>query len=466
MRISMIIQLLSFVLLALYLQSCSETNSKGSDDFSTTDSLFTTIETIAIDTDCVQRRMPDVDKSVYLPVVESENRIEYFENDGKDLFSFFCKLGKAKDKGKVVRLMHFGDSQVLRDRGTKKLRSLLHQHYSGVGPGLQTVGRYYGGYEHRSLKCEHSKNWEFYDSFLFPDKTVPHSKYGMMSIFSRYAEITDTIPQRREAWVEYTPSQFANPDVLNWNHLRMFYENSDPNLVLRIFQNEILLDTFTLGETNGAEMFDYQYSQFVDHLRIEFCSLLSPDFYGIALDGDAGLMVDNIGLCGSAGTFFTKIDTGAQILMFKELETGLIVLQFGGNTVPLTKSQAAVDRYARLMKNQILHIQSVLPGIPIVVIGPSDMLYQSSEDSTRWVSYSKVDDVVDGMRKSCSETGAYYWDLFRIMGGKGGMNTWYRKGFVNSDRIHFNTKGINYAMELFYEALMKTSPEKLLEKEL
>ena len=71
----------------------------------------------------------------YLP----DGDITYFDK-------FFAKAAAAKGKGEVVRVLHYGDSQIEMDRISGNLRAYFQSKFGGGGPGLlpavQTVASY------------------------------------------------------------------------------------------------------------------------------------------------------------------------------------------------------------------------------------------------------------------------------------------------------------------------------------
>ena len=81
----------------------------------------------------------------------------------------------------------------------------------------------------------------------------------------------------------------------------------------------------------------------------------------------------NIAMRGSSGTSFGAVDYGSMSFMHKTLNTKLIILQFGGNSVPHFKDSSAVKNYAYRFKKQIEYVQSCSRDAAIIVIGPSDM---------------------------------------------------------------------------------------------
>jgi lysophospholipase L1-like esterase len=54
------------------------------------------------------------------------------------------------------------------------------------------------------------------------------------------------------------------------------------------------------------------------------------------------------------------------------------------------------------------------------------------------------------------DTDGAVWDLFEVMGGLKSMDTWYKNGLAQKDRVHFTAKGYQLVGDLFYQALNDT----------
>ena len=64
-------------------------------------------------------------------------------------------------------------------------------------------------------------------------------------------------------------------------------------------------------------------------------------------------MIDNIGLRGSSGTFFNQINLNQLQQFYEYLNTKLIILQFGGNTLPYITTTEQAAQYGKYLKVQI-----------------------------------------------------------------------------------------------------------------
>ena len=67
-----------------------------------------------------------------------------------------------------------------------------------------------------------------------------------------------------------------------------------------------------------------------EKLKIIFKSTSSPIINAISIEGDIGVQMSNIAMRGSSGTSFGTVDFKSMSFMHKELNTKLIIMQFGG----------------------------------------------------------------------------------------------------------------------------------------
>jgi lysophospholipase L1-like esterase len=184
-------------------------------------------------------------------------------------------------------------------------------------------------------------------------------------------------------------------------------------------------------------------------LKYVFSAAVSPTIIGFSLEGDFGVQVDNIGMRGSSGTFFGKIDHSTAAKMYDDLNVEMVIMQFGGNSVPYLKDSSGVRNFARNFKGQLQTLKKLRPSASVMVIGPSDM---STSSANGFVTYRMLPFLVDEMRKAAKDVGACYWDLYRAMGGYNSMPSWVEQGLAGRDYIHFTPKGASIASQLFFDA--------------
>ena len=171
------------------------------------------------------------------------------------------------------------------------------------------------------------------------------------------------------------------------------------------------------------------------------------------LDSDTGVGVDNIPMRGCSGTVFTGINPIQLHEYFAQTNTRLIIMQFGGNSMPYLKDQRGIDRYTEQLRRQIRHLRLLAPEARILWVGPSDMTTRINGKLQTYPLLSAVDASICRM---VNEEGCAYWSLFESMGGSGSMVRWAnaQPPLAGKDYIHFTRLGAQRAGELLTEAFM------------
>ena len=189
--------------------------------------------------------------------------------------------------------------------------------------------------------------------------------------------------------------------------------------------------------------------------------------YGISLESDTGVIVDNIPMRGCSGNIFTRIDSAQLASFYRETNTRLIILQFGGNMIPQTENQSTISGYVRsTMRQQVRYLRACAPDASILLIGPSDM---STNIDGQMTTYPLVPYMDRLMRQMAAEEQIAYWSIYEAMGGYNSMVTWHDKGLAGSDYVHFTRAGaykigrqLYQWLDTQYQSYLASSPDSLL----
>lgn len=413
------------------------------------DSL-TDLELLALSAD--DTLAENIARASYDSLVQSIHKIEMTKEGLRNLNRFFDKLHTDS----LVRIMHYGDSQLEGDRITAFLRNKFQTKFGGSGLGLRPALQPYD-YIFSAVQ-ENSENWKRYPAYGKVDSLVEHNRYGVMGAFSRFAPpASDTLPfvdsAFYEAQLSITKSKIAYKKTQQYKKWRMFYGNAKRPVNFYLFANDSLILKDTLQENLDYGVVSCILPDSTDGISMRFEGLDSPDIYGIELAGTSGIIVDNIALRGSSGVFFTKTDFANSTKMYRDLNPALIILQFGGNVMPYIKDKKAVDNYGRWFGNQIRRLQQSCPEAAILVVGPSDM---STKEKDKYVTYEYLPDVVAALKKAALSNGSAYWDMYQAMGGHNSMPGWVNADpeLARPDYVHFSSKGARLIANMFYNALL------------
>lgn len=370
---------------------------------------------------------------------------------------FFATLDKAKNK--KVRIMHYGDSQIEGDRITSFLRNELQKKFGGYGVGLFPIIQVA---PKMSVNTEYSENWKRYAGFGKKDSTVTHNKYGVLMNFSRFApiptstNINDTISFT--GWLKIRKPKASYGKTKSYTQLNIYLSNNYASTNYNILADGETIKSGVITANTPFEVLKTNFNNTPEEITITFTGNDSPNIYGISLEGNTGVVMDNIPLRGSSGTIFTKQDKTLLSNMYAHLSPQLILLEFGGNTIPYIKSKEKATDYGRWFKSQIRFIKKLNPNAAIIVIGPGDM---SIKEKTDYITHPQLENVRDALKKAALSSGCLFWDMYEVMGGKNSMTKWVnaKPPLAASDYIHFSTKGAKKIAEEFNVKLFKLYDE-------
>ena len=366
---------------------------------------------------------------------------------------FFKALDNAKSK--KVRIMHYGDSQIEADRITSYLRNELQKKFGGYGVGLFPIIQVA---PKMSVNTEYSDNWKRYPGFGRKDSTVNHMKYGALMAFCRYAPIpTSTIISdsvKHEAWLKIRKPRASYGRTKTFSQLKIFLSNSHADIKYKITADDVDMNVGVIQPNTPFQTLRANFTNTPEEITVTFNGSDSPDIYGISLEGGSGIVMDNIPLRGSSGTIFTKQNGTLLSNMYANLSPNLILMEFGGNTIPYIKSDKGATDYGRWFKSQINFMKKRNPNAAIIVIGPGDM---SVKEKTDYVTYPYLEAVRDAMKDAAISSGCVFWDMYEVMGGKNSMPKWVNAepSLAASDYIHFSPKGAKKIAEEFNKKLFE-----------
>ncbi|MBK7668004.1 MAG: hypothetical protein IPJ32_12110 [Sphingobacteriaceae bacterium] len=334
--------------------------------------------------------------------------------------NFFYSLTNVMNEPKSVRILHYGDSQIEGDRISDYLRSKLQSQFGGQGPGLITFVPIAGSVINRISTS--GGTWDRYGVFTFKDKRVPHNNFGVMAQICRYANynsVTDTSSPAKNATAKIVTTKNGGASAAAYNKVKLFYGGAKSKVLCEFYDSGIFKESDSLQQGGNFHIKEYPVNTLTHEFK--FSGYDSPDFYAVSLEGGKGVMVDNMGLRGSSGTFFNQINYGQLKQFYDYLNVKLIILQFGA------------------------------PGASILLIGPSDM---SVKEGTEYVTHPLLEDLRDAIKQAAFDTDCAFFDMYDCMGGKNSMVTWVEKGIAAKDYIHFSPAGARKIATLLYSSLI------------
>lgn len=363
-----------------------------------------------------------------------KNDIHFFD-------SFFARAEKARSESKTLRILHYGDSQIEMDHMTDTLRGYMQETFGGGGVGLIPFSQ------------------------TIPSLSVNQSASGAITLYSSYGEYERNngnygpmakccrLSGNATCNISAGNSQHCNEHLRQFSEITILFNNLGGNFTATVGNEQKTCSeqgihklSWKLGNTTQA--------------RVSVSG--SADIYGIMVDDGGGVAVDNISMRGASGHQICMINPTQQQQSYAQMNIGMIILQYGGNSVPYLNNPKSIELYAEALEKQIRRLRETCPEATIVFIGPADMCHSEEGDIQ---SYPHLGEVVAALKKMSLENDVAYWSLYDVMGGKNSMRSWVEKGLAGADYLHYSQKGADKMGGYLSDAFAKMYELYIKEKE-
>lgn len=350
-----------------------------------------------------------------------------------------CENGKSSE---IIRIAHYGDSQIEGDRISSSIRRLFHKQFKGGGPAFIPVKDILTTPFYTRTSSE---NWTRFTMF---HDIYSNSRYGYGGLVFRFSSLKANDSTPKTANFSVSSNKFGD-----YNRASLLWGNAQVPCKVTVTAAGNT-KTHQLPVSNEFNILQHDFKKGTPTVTYEFSTTKSPDVYGVLLDDTTGgIQIDNFSLRGHSGQGILKMSPEYLKTQYKATNTQLIIIQYGGNAVPYVNTEQDAKNLEDTYYAIFMHLKKAAPKASMLMIGTGDMAH--TIEGT-YQSYKQLPATVEAQRKACERAGIAYWDLFQVMGGEGSMVDWVREkpALAVSDYLHFSEKGCNLVAELFYDALM------------
>ncbi len=352
-------------------------------------------------------------------------------NDPKFIVDLMQSLRKGAKNG-TVSVFHYGDSQIEGDRITNYIRKHMQQKFGGSGIGLVPP---VGAVPSISWIQTAQDSVERYVVDGTLKQAAKNSNYGAL------AQVTSLFGKGTLNFkITYAGKRAASVVKLYCSTKKGFSATLTPSGFEGIAKNV---------EPGACQVVEWKLD---NPLKEEFSIKLKGDaeLFALSLLSEKGINVTNVGLRGSSGTYFTKIAPETFKYIHKDMNTKLVLLEFGGNATPYLSTEKRLNDYYQSMQAQINYVKKNVPNAKIILIGPADM---SESVDGKLQTYRNLEATIETLRKCALDNDCAFWNMYDVMGGKNSMQSWVDQNMAASDYIHFSKKGADRIAKLFVESL-------------
>jgi len=379
------------------------------------------------------------------------------------LSKFFAALAQveARQAGKVVTILHLGDSHIAADRFSGDLREQFQSRFGDAGRGMLMPGLYLAD----GVKFDRGGEWQV----ALSTGSVP-GPYGLTG-----AKLNAHSP---DAWLRLTTKN----EPFAWCEITL-QSGPDYGTV------QIGLD----GEVKQAPM--KAASSSWRNIRIDRKArelLIRPQgdgevtVHSISIGTDKpGLRYVNLGLAGA--TAMTPLSWHRDYVGgdLNRLAPDLIVFSYG--TYESFEDRLNLNDYEAKVSATIARLRQSAPQASILIIGPPDVArmpkfaggtarasdvcralsapervdYTKRVDAgdprlARWHPPLNLDAVRTTLRRVAAAHQAFFWDWSKLMGGSCGVHAWVhsKPALATNDHIHLTEEGSKRSARLLFRELM------------
>ncbi|MFA3784156.1 hypothetical protein ABRY23_13940 [Melioribacteraceae bacterium 4301-Me] len=353
----------------------------------------------------------------------------------QQLSNFFRALKNSNSQ--IVRVAHFGDSAIEGDLITADIREILQSKFGGSAVGWLGIVSQDVSFR-MTTKHTFSDNWESASLYTSNPLGLPLGISGECNI------------PKGNAWVSYETTRFRR-NLKDFNQVRLFYSHAKNSQIYYSFDNGPK-QTAVLKPGDDIQQLILKPERNAHLVKFEFPIKDQAYLYGVSLENNPGVYVDNFPLRGNSGVDLQKIDVNVLKQFGKYLDYKLIIFEFGMNIAGTSRTD--YSWYNREMVKVINNFKTAFPQASFLLIGVHD---KAMKKGSSFVTDPTILRLLDAQKNIAKETNIAYWSLFEAMGGENSMSAWVNANppMAFKDYIHFNEQGAKKVATLLTDALIK-----------
>ena len=342
------------------------------------------------------------------------------------LSRYYNALQHRNNLGRPVRIVVLGDSFIEGDIFTAPLRKSLQDKFGGGGVGWMPLSSTTAGYR-TSVRHEFS-GWT--------DQSVLGSAKKGQTFSGHY------FTGHEGSRVSYSLPRGSH----NFDRAVLYYMAPEGvSLSVKVADST---QTYQLAASSSLQ----EHNLLTTPASSFKMSLLSSSnglkLYGLALEANRGITVDNMSLRGNSGHTINGIDENLTTRFCELRAYDLIILQYGLNVA--NDKQKDYSNYAKTLRGIISRLRQVSPKSDILVMSVSDRAKKTSSGVETMKSIFYLHST---QQEVAREMGCAFWSTLKAMRSHGGIGAMVGKGQAAKDYTHLTHKGGVDVAQQFMKAL-------------
>ncbi|PZF73820.1 SGNH/GDSL hydrolase family protein [Taibaiella soli] len=343
------------------------------------------------------------------------------------LMEKFQKL-KNGDKAKV-RIAWLGDSMIEGDLVTQTFRKQLQQIFGGYGVGFVPAQSVTAQYR---TTVKHSWNGDWTEE-TFKDKALTAPLF-----FSGHTFFTEN-------------GTITLTDATSKDSTRIL----DKYLICGKADGKVSI------EVNGQQR-DFTANNKINRILLDSSNKAAVSLkinnkklpvYGMSMEPQRGVVVDNFSFRGITGLELGKIDTTVLQQMSNENDYDLVVMEYGANLM-FRPDDKDYSWYEKKMEAVIKQLRKSMPNTEFLIVSTADRAFRYNDV---WQSAVGIDSLVKTQAELAFHNNTAFYNMYASMGGANTIVNWAAASpsLANKDYIHPNQRGAEILGKLLSDAFVK-----------
>jgi lysophospholipase L1-like esterase len=378
----------------------------------------------------------------YAFLLEQDNSIQQVEH----LKPLFDKLFEQRTRGgKVVQIVHVGDSHILGNQFTSEVRNRLQRAFGDAGRGLVFPYKLAGTQGPTDYQTESNIKWHGSSCQKTGESVLPIGVSGFR------IETTNS-----NGFLTFRMRDTATAETKLFTKITVFHHKTDKSYDIAV-SDDLTAQTARLVASDAYSQiyyFDRPVSQVTLSSVKKSIEQKVIRIDGISLENElSGVVYHSIGVNGATAQDFLRAGMFAK--QVAALNPDLIVLSFGTN-----ESQGKMDEgyLYRSLEQLVNNLLEHAPHVRFLLTTPADSYLRGRGLNPYMQVTSEV------IRRFARDNQLACWDLYTLSGGENSAVRWKEKGLMTSDSVHYTRSGYGAQGKLFYQSFIKGYNEAVMEK--
>ncbi|MGL5938400.1 MAG: hypothetical protein ACRCY5_06740 [Phocaeicola sp.] len=406
------------------------------DSFQVVDSIPTPVPSVEIGEDTITKAV-EVLSIPRKKVLEKRGNCVAFEDYGKDnsnILEMVKRLLELKSGSrKSFRMGFLGDSFIEGDMLTENVRIKLQETFGGRGVGFVPISHISSTFR-TSIKHSY-KGWATYS--MIKPKEADCSKLTMTGYYF--------IPEEG-ASVSYKASK-RNAKEDEFSKIQLLFINQGKAKITAVVNKAEVHEYYP---DSSSELQEITIEGNSDAVNFKFESVEGLIVYGVYLNDEEGIYVDNFSMRGSSGLVLSLSDAQLSESWRGYKDYDVLVLQYGLNVI--SKDILNYNSYKRNMVVVLNKLKKLFPNTIFVVMSIGDRGFLKDG---KICTMPEALAMIEAQRGIAKEGEVLFWNTFEAMGGLNSIQKFVNSSppLANKDFVHINKAGGEYIANEFINSI-------------